>query len=712
MKNEFDSNFTSKITILLVLLVTVLSCTGKSDGNISSNNHSDIFTQEEREWLECHPVITVAPDPTFAPVEYYDSDGILRGIAPDFLEILEEKLEVEFQFIRMENWSVILDEIRAHRIDMLGAAAPSPQRLEFLYFSDPHTINPSIIINLQGADENLTMDQLEGMKVGSVVGYVWSDYLEEEHPELDVRLVPDVHSGLQSVSYGELDVFLINSAVASFAIEEGGYTNLHLAGETGWTTPLCFASWDPVLAGIMSKGLRMISEQEKNEIFSKWISLSVSHPFYTKTVFWRIFAIILVFLLLVLLFVIGWNRSLRREVIQRTYELEAELAEKLRLEVQFRKSQKMEAIGELAGGVAHDFNNILQAITGTVSLAEMKLSHNDPVFDNLQEIQKATDRAALLTKQLLAFGGRQTLRMGIVDVASLIQNLVSMISRIIKETIVVDLSLDKDLLCISADKSQIEQVLINLCINARDAMSNGGKLSITAENVTLKEEFVIDNPLAKEGDYVLITVSDTGEGMSEEVMVRIFEPFFTTKEIYKGTGLGLSSVHGIVNQHKGIVNVESSLGVGSSFRIYLPALKDVKAVLEKVLDRSITSSGHAETILLAEDETLVRTMFTEILKSVGFTVLVASNGLEAVDLLESNNAEISVAILDIVMPGMSGSRIGEIIQKKYPHIKVIYTTGYSNREFRDREIEAGDLRILAKPFHPIDLLAAIRECLD
>ena len=687
-----------------------LSC-GSEPGR-SNGQPGDPLTEEERLWLDAHPVITVAPDPVFPPVEFYDVDGVLRGIAPEYLDLIGQRLGVEFEYIRYENWEQVILDAMAKRVDMLSAASPSPQREEYLLFTEPHTVIAGILINLQSGEETLSIDELEGMRVATVSGYVWQDYIENEYPEIDLVLVPDINTGIHMVSFGEVDVFVMDRATASWVIEEMAVTNLNMAGETGWYTSLSFAIRDdwPLFRSIMDKGLAMVTEEEREAIYVSWVRLGHSEAFYNKGEFWEVTFIALGSVLLVIVLILLWNRSLRREVVQRTRELENELSEKLRLEDQLRQAQKMEAIGRLAGGVAHDFNNILQAILGNITLAEEDLSPDDIHYIQLEEIRKAADRAALLTRQLLAFGRRQTLQKSRLDIFSLIENLLSMVERVIGENIKMESASDPDLWPVLADQSQMEQVLMNLCVNARDAMPRGGLLNLKAMNVTLDRDFVVAKPWAREGEFVIITVSDTGEGMEREIIERIFDPFFTTKEAGKGTGLGLATVYGIISQHMGMIDVDSAVGIGSTFSIYLPALRsDDAAQDEPALEAPI---GGAETVLLAEDEDSVRFMLVEVLRAAGYRVLSAGNGREALRLLAEEQGRVSVAVLDVVMPGMNGFKVHDIVRKQFPHVRTLFISGYSHHEFKQSEVTGETVSILQKPFHTDDLLTRIREIID
>jgi PAS domain S-box-containing protein len=380
------------------------------------------------------------------------------------------------------------------------------------------------------------------------------------------------------------------------------------------------------------------------------------------------------------------------------------------LEEQVRMSQKMEAIGLLAGGVAHDFNNLLQVIQGYASLAAGQLENPADLKESLDQVQSASDRAARLTRQLLAFGRRQALQKEDLDLGMLISDLLLMIRRIIGEHIEIILHPAPQLANVRADRSQIEQVVLNLCVNARDAMVNGGRLSIELSNALLNGQFHENQPGAKPGPYVLMRISDTGVGMNKETLRRIFEPFFTTKSKEHGTGLGLSVVYGIVQQHDGLVDVQSEPGRGATFCVYLPA-SERRSTPTHVKSHPAPSRGH-ETILLVEDEVAVRTLAAKVLERAGYQVLHAADGLEACEVFKQNADAIHLVLLDVVMPRMGGRAAYEKISAFRPGVPVIYCSGYSEQALQGGFELPRHVRLIQKPYVPNELLNCIRNVLD
>ncbi len=385
--------------------------------------------------------------------------------------------------------------------------------------------------------------------------------------------------------------------------------------------------------------------------------------------------------------------------------------EKSELEAQLRQSQKMEAIALLAGGVAHDFNNILSVIMGNCDLCLLDLPTKDPIRANIEEIKNASRRAADLTRQLLAFCGRQILEPKVIDLNSLIKNLEKMLLRIIGEDIELYTFLSEDLGRIKADPGQIEQVILNLTVNARDAMPRGGKFTIETSNANLDEEYARKHVGVAPGSYIMLSITDTGTGMPPEVKERIFEPFFTTKEKGKGTGLGLSTVYGIVKQSGGNIWVYSELGQGTTFKVYFPKVEEPAHKLEeKIVSPEIL--GGNETILLVEDDETVRKLALRILKKQGYNVLEASGGGEALIICENYKETIHLILTDVVMPRMSGKELVERLMLIHPEMKVLYMSGYTDNVIAVHGILEKGIEYIQKPFTVEGLARKVREVLD
>jgi two-component system cell cycle sensor histidine kinase/response regulator CckA len=382
------------------------------------------------------------------------------------------------------------------------------------------------------------------------------------------------------------------------------------------------------------------------------------------------------------------------------------------LQEQLRQSQKMEAIGHLAGGVAHDFNNLLTVIKGYSQLSLSALMEGDPLKENIEEIQKASQRAADLTRQLLAFSRRQILDFKVLDLNSIVQNLNKMLRRILGEDIELVTLLREDLGKVKTDPGQMEQVILNLAVNARDAMPSGGILRIETANAELNEEYARTHLEITPGPYVILSVSDTGCGMSPEVKEKIFEPFFTTKEIGKGTGLGLSTIYGIVKQSGGSIWVDSEPGQGTLFKIYLPRVEEGARDLHQGEATGPIRQGN-ETLLLVEDEPSVRSLTARILRNQGYRVLEAANGEEALSVAQEQTQErIDLLVTDVVMPRMGGKELADRIKILKTDIKVLFTSGYTDHAIVHQGMLDPGTNFLQKPFSPMALSHKVREVLE
>ena len=385
-------------------------------------------------------------------------------------------------------------------------------------------------------------------------------------------------------------------------------------------------------------------------------------------------------------------------------------AEMVSLQEQLRQAQKMEAIGRLAGGIAHDFNNLLTVIKGNTQLSLMDLREGDPLKKNLEEIKSASDRAADLTRQLLAFSRKQIMEMRVIDLNTIIKNLEKMVRRIIGEDIELVTFLTEGIGRVRADPGQMEQAIINIVVNARDAMPDGGKLTIETANVELDEEYARNHVAVKTGRYVMLSISDTGVGMTSEVRERVFEPFFTTKEMGKGTGLGLSTVYGIVKQSEGNIWVYSEPGQGTTFKIYLPRVDEpLEELREEVIGEVPRGT---ETVLVVEDEETVRKLAVRVLKREGYKILEAPDGGKAFMLCEGFKEPIHLILTDVVMPGMSGSKLVERLKEIHPEMKVLYMSGYTDNAIVHHGVLEEGTNFIQKPFALDGLARKVREVLD
>ena len=388
-----------------------------------------------------------------------------------------------------------------------------------------------------------------------------------------------------------------------------------------------------------------------------------------------------------------------------------ERAERESLETRLAQIQRLEVTGRLAGGVAHDFNNILTAIIGFARFAKETVAADSPAIADIDQVLQAADRAAALTRQLLAFSRRQIMAPRVLDLNEIVQGLSKMLRRLIGEDIELITVLAPDLGRVQADPGHVEQVITNLVVNARDAMPEGGRLVIETANVTLDRQYAKRHPGSPPGRYVMLAVSDTGVGMTQEVKAHLFEPFFTTKEQGKGTGLGLSTVYGIVKQHGGAVWVYSEPGKGATFKIYLPRFESVEAD-ELDHGRVVQPPRGVETVFVVEDDQGVRLALVRILEQLGYRVLQASNGPDALRQAQEHRGPIHLLLTDVVMPRMSGKRLSESFADIHPESKVMFMSGYTDNFIVHGGILDKDVAFLQKPFTLEGVASQVRQVLD
>jgi len=387
-----------------------------------------------------------------------------------------------------------------------------------------------------------------------------------------------------------------------------------------------------------------------------------------------------------------------------------DITERRDLERQLVLSQRLEAVGKLSGGIAHDFNNLLGVIIGYTEALQESIRPEDPMRDAIDEIHKAGQRAATLTQQLLAFSRKQVLEPKILDANAIIADMQKMLHRLIGEDIALKFESGAELGSVKADRGQLEQVILNLAVNARDAMPQGGELTISTSNAELTEKDTLQYRYVIPGEYVLLKVSDTGTGMDAQTQSHIFEPFFTTKEKGKGTGLGLATVYGVVKQSEGYIWVDSAVGKGTTFRIYLPRAKGTaqETALEKENTKRTVQAG---TILLVEDEESLRKLTRKILADVGYAVLEAGNAEEAIQVATASSGTIDVLLTDVVMPGISGGELAKKLSAEFPHIRVLFMSGYTDGAIEVRGNLKPGLVVLRKPFTRDALLHAIEDAM-
>jgi len=407
------------------------------------------------------------------------------------------------------------------------------------------------------------------------------------------------------------------------------------------------------------------------------------------------------------------NLSRLVPAVERELAVAQERREHKQLEEQYRQAQKMEALGQLAGGVAHDFNNLLTIINGFSELVLNSLKPDDPARNFIAQVRKAGERSASLTRQLLIFSRKQVPALQMLDLNGIIGEAEKMLTRTIGENVKLTTDLSAQLRIVMADPGQIDQVLFNLLLNARDAMPQGGQITIRTRNMTFAEAYSQPLPEMPLGNYVLLEISDTGTGMTPEVRSHLFEPFFTTKEVGKGTGLGLATVFGIVKQAGGQIAVESSPGTGTTFRIYFPEATQLPSQTRDIAPSNVepVARGH-EVVLLAEDDENVRNLINRVLVSNGYTVLEAENGKEALKTAQKYTAPIHMLLSDVIMPEMGGFELARHIRMSHPETKILFMSGYPNSSDLRQEASMTEVGFLPKPLHAAQLISKVRSILD
>lgn len=388
-----------------------------------------------------------------------------------------------------------------------------------------------------------------------------------------------------------------------------------------------------------------------------------------------------------------------------------DISDRKKIEQQLRQAQKMEAVGRLAGGVAHDFNNMLTVIRGYSELLLSRFDKNDPIHKKIKQIDRSAEKTEKLTRQLLAFSRQQIMQTEVVNINKIVKNMKDMLIRLIGEDIKLVTDFGTKIGNIKADPGQVEQIIMNLIINARDAMPEGGTIKIKTERVIVDEQFVLTHNGSKEGEFIRLSLSDSGIGMSEDIQTKIFDPFFTTKDEDKGTGLGLSTVYGIVKQSNAYIWVDSERGAGSTFHIQFPYVRD-KLEKSRTVKTNQTDFNGKETILLVEDEFDVRSLVRESLQFYGYNILETDNGKKALEMAIEKNDQIDLVLTDLVMPEMSGKEFGEKLKKNNPNIKILYMSGYTDSaSFQNQSLDKNS-DYIHKPFAPMDIAKKIRQILD
>ena len=944
--------------ILPLFLVLSFIIMNQTEANCFVN-----LTAEERLWLKENPdKLTLFFNTEFPPIEFISESGNFVGMGADVIAIIEERLGITFIKHSSDDWNMHLAALQNGECAIAPTIVRTAERERYAFFTTPYATAPVVIITNQSFPKRLTLNDLEGYRIGVVSGYATEKYFREQSIDVsELVLVRNVSEGLRSVSFGRIDAFVENIAVAAHYIALDGIPNLQVAGKTDYAF-----SWSigighkyPLLYSSIQKALDTISENEFREIRKRWISLDTAIGIDPET--FRLLSLTGWFVLVLILSLTGitfflkhrlnenvsglreserkyrelvenansiiirldaqchitffnefaqqffgfsedeilgrhvigtivpstdtngtnlmemmdgiainpdayinnenenmrsngervwiawtnkpifdkngrlqeilcvgndisdrkqaeedlresedrfktlsdksplgislisadghyeyvnpafieifgydlneiktgknwfnlaypdpeyrrmiiqtWENDLKRhskqEVRSRKFEVlcknglkktihfrsvslqsgkqvilyedisEQKRAEEMsqKLQAQLTQAQKMESVGRLAGGVAHDFNNILSVILGHTELALMKLDPKEPIKEDLKEIHKAAERSAELTRQLLAFARKQTVTPKVLDISETVEGMLKMLRRLIGENIDLLWMPGKKLWPVNVDPAQIDQVLANLCVNAKDSIVGSGKIIIETGNVSINDTSCYADEEIIPGDYVMIAVIDNGCGMDKDTMEKLFEPFFTTKEVGKGTGLGLAMVYGIIKQNNGFIQVLSKPGKGTTFRVHLP--RCVEKILESDAQRkSKLPQGQGETVLLVEDEQSILKMGKIMLEKIGYHVLSADLPAGAIQEIEKNGGQVHLLITDVVMPEMNGLDLASHLCSRYPNLKCLFMSGYTADVIANHGILEENVIFIQKPFSMRDLAIKVRMALD
>ena len=677
------------------------------------------LTDQEISWLQAHPVVRVAPDPDFPPVEFFDQSGTYKGIAADFIALLEKKLPLRFEIVHLDNWDQVLSQGRSRKIDMFGAAVPTPERLQYMKFTHSFVEFPAVILARKEQHISPKVNALDGKHVAVVSGYAAYEYMKRVYPKVHLEVMPDIASGLRQVSFGRVDAMILNLASASYAIRKEGISNLKVFKDTDFIYDLSFAvrnDW-PELNSILDKVLASISDNERNRILSTWITLT-SEGWHTSRNF--LIGISVVSVVLVLLFVAAWILLLKRQVADRTAELERELHERILaekekklLQQEVHRSKKMEALGLLAGGVAHDLNNILTGVVGYPDLILPRLDPQSTMYRQVEAMQNSGKQAVAVVADLLTITrGTASVKEPIDMNQAVMDYLHSPVhEKFMKQypEITVHTELATGLPCVLGSEVHVRKTIMNLVLNGFEAMKDcPGTLTIKTEVCE------VDEPLPGKkdvipGKYLVLTIADTGVGIAQEDLERIFEPFYSKKKMARsGTGLGLAVVWNTVRDHDGYVQVHSN-EQETSFMLYFPAVEDSAADL-CALSTVDDLQGRGERILVVDDEQQVRELAVDMLTRLQYTAIAVASGEEALAWLADHTADL--VILDMIMdPGMDGLAAYSSIVQLHPGQKAVIASGYAENDKVRKALDLGAGEYMRKPYSIETLGQVLRRVL-
>ncbi len=652
--------------------------------------------------------IVVEGDFEFPPYSYLDGNGRPAGFAVDMLEAAAAHVDLDVQ-LRLVPLAAALADLEQERIDAIVGIQTSAERALSMDFSVPYAVvHHALFVGRESG-----IDSLEAAGHGDILaerGSVSEEYLTRIAHKGRIIAVQTPVAALRLVASGKFESALLPRHVGLYLINEYGIEGVFMVDGPVTTADYGFAvrAGEPVLRALNEGLATLKGTGEYTEIYDRWFGAYKDGDSVPVRSILRYAAFLLIPLLLVVLLALIWNWSLRQQVRRATSELRTELAERKRteeerrgLEDQLRQAQKLEAIGQLAGGLAHDFNNVLVGVSGFAELVRRNGMPRDQVVDAMEQILRATRRGSDLIKRLLAFARKGRAREVPVDINRTLSDTIALLSHSIDRRIEIKTELDFDAPRVIGDPAQLENALLNLGLNARDAMPDGGTLTFATRRRRMSEAACRAHPDAlAPGDYVEVKVSDTGMGMSEDTVAHIFEPFFTTKEAGVGTGLGLASVYGyVVKSHQGSIDVASAVGEGTTFTLLFPAGDSSTS------ERSNTDQYRALPIgeghvLVVDDEQLIRDFTEQALKGLGYRVTTCCDGADALEWARGQDRlrDVDLVLLDVVMPRLGGLETFRALRRKRPDLKVVLTSGFSRDNVAAECLAGGAVAFLPKPF--------------
>ncbi|MCC6696389.1 MAG: transporter substrate-binding domain-containing protein [Candidatus Hydrogenedentes bacterium] len=648
----------------------------------------------------------------YPPYEFVDGDGVPTGYDVDLIKAVAAKMGRPL-VIKVGQWSDMRAALARGEIDALPGMLYSPERDSDADFTASHlNVDYSIFVRKEKTGITTESD-LRGKEVIVESGSLMHDRMVALGIVGEIVEVPSEPDALRLLATGAHDCALVPYQSGLAIIRQYGLEDLEPSGAPVFSGRLCIAvaTGNLALRRELDAALDQVKgTDEYRRIYNRWFGVAQTDHLVLREVL-RAGAVILLAAALLGVAVVLWMLSLRRQVAQRTLALEKENRVRRQLEEQLYQSQKMEAVGQLAGGIAHDFNNLLASIIGYADLMLTDLDQDSPLRRDLNEIRRAGERAASLTRQLLTFSRKELPHPDAVNLNTVVEGMLPMLRRSVGEHIEFALKLDADLSSTRADTSQIEQILLNLVLNARDAMPKGGTITLTTAPGVPKTLGQPNGVPVDQRQWIMLEVADTGCGMDEQTRLRAFEPFFTTKREGEGTGLGLAMVYGIVQQHGAEIELESTPGLGTRFRLFFPRSDAPVETTRHEVAREPVRRG-TETVLVVEDEASVRELTSRMLARHGYTVLQASRGDEALEVFNRQEGPLHLLLTDVVLPRMNGPEIAEMLRKRRPDLKVIFMSGYANTVMSHYKGMEEGLNFIQKPFLADALLRLVRNVLD